>query len=61
MVHAAGTALHNDHLDVEIDPVRGTYSIATRDGVIIFTGMQDAFAGRIKSLEGFKRASNQGP
>jgi len=31
------------------------------DGVIIFTGMQDAFAGRIKSLEGFKRASNQGP
>jgi len=31
------------------------------DGVIIFTGMQDATADRIKSLEGFRRASNQGP
>jgi len=31
------------------------------DGVIIFTGMQDAYAERIKTLKGFKRASNQGP
>ena len=31
------------------------------DGVIIFMGMQDHTAEAIKSLEGFKRASNQGP
>lgn len=31
------------------------------DGVIIFTGLHDSTAERIKSLEGFKRASNQGP
>ena len=31
------------------------------NGVIIFAGMQDATADRIKSLEGFHRASNQGP
>jgi len=31
------------------------------DGVITFRGMQDATAERIKSLEGFGRASNQGP
>ncbi|HEX4637605.1 MAG TPA: phage terminase large subunit [Rhizomicrobium sp.] len=30
-------------------------------GLIIFAGMQDAFADRIKSLEGFHRTSNQGP
>jgi len=31
------------------------------DGVIIFAGMHDATAERIKSLEGFQRASNHGP
>jgi phage terminase large subunit len=30
-------------------------------GSIIFVGMQDTTAHRIKSLEGFHRASNQGP
>jgi hypothetical protein len=35
VVHAAGTALHNDHLDIEIDPARGTYTITTRDGVSV--------------------------
>ena len=31
------------------------------DGVIIFIGMQDHTAEAVKSLEGFRRASNQGP
>ena len=30
-------------------------------GVIIFRGMRDATAHNLKSLEGFHRASNQGP
>jgi phage terminase large subunit len=34
---------------------------APGDGVIIFAGMRDATAERIKSLEGFQRASNHGP
>ncbi|HEY5014457.1 MAG TPA: glycoside hydrolase family 38 C-terminal domain-containing protein, partial [Acidimicrobiia bacterium] len=34
-VRASGTTLHNEHLDVEIDPARGTYSVTTRDGISV--------------------------
>jgi mannosylglycerate hydrolase len=32
---ASGTTLHNEHLDVEIDPASGTYAVTTRDGVTV--------------------------
>ena len=34
-VHVAGTTLHNEHVDVEIDAETGTYSVTTRDGVSV--------------------------
>jgi alpha-mannosidase len=34
-VSVAGTTLHNEHLDVEIDGATGTYRVTTRDGVSI--------------------------
>jgi mannosylglycerate hydrolase len=34
-VTVSGTTLHNEHLDVEIDPERGTYTVTTRDGLSI--------------------------
>jgi mannosylglycerate hydrolase len=34
-VRASGTTLHNEHLDVEVDAGRGTYTVTTRDGVSV--------------------------